>query len=107
MADGEVSATPAKVSAEKHKTVRHRMSRTVIEHHNKGGHTIRHEFTPMGKNGMAPMGAYKPDESLTADDNAGLLAHMSSKFPSGNANASNPAAAAQEENEEVPASEGA
>jgi hypothetical protein len=101
----ETSATPTKVSAPKHKTVKHEMHRMSIEKADNGGYSVEHHFRPKGKKGRSEMmgGDYKPIETHVFTDFQSMHDHMPKAFdekvPS--------AAATQEGNEEVPTAKGA
>jgi hypothetical protein len=101
----ETSATPHKVSAEKHKGTRHELHRMTIEKAEKGGYVATHSFRPKNKarrgEQMMGMGAHKPDETHAFQDFASMHAHMAGAFGE---HAADAASNTQEGDEELPTS---
>jgi hypothetical protein len=101
----ETSATPAKVSASKHKTIQHELHRMEIEKADNGGYSVTHHFRPKNKKNRGEMtGSYRPSEIHVMGNAADMHAHVQKHYPS---SASDKAASNDEGVEEMPTAKGA
>lgn len=97
----ETSATPSKVSAAKHKGIKHEVDEVSTKKAKNGGYINRVSFRPKGGGDPYAMGAHKPSEEHAFGTYHDAAMHHGKMFGEKVGDA---AAHGQEGNEEMPTS---